>query len=110
VAAELVDVRAALGDKDDVQQFVHDALVAAGAHVSGVNPITIDTTHVSAALKDALNLGTNNVVIARFEPPATDGEELLTRTHPFVSGLASYVLDSRPVAIWSCSAMWCGQN
>ena len=31
---------------------------------------------------------------ARFRPPAGDGEELLTRTHPVVEGLASHVLDT----------------
>ena len=108
VAAELAEVRAALGDQNDVRRFVNDALVAAGAHVSGTDSITIDATHVGTAMKDALNLGTNNVLVVRFDPPAIDGEELLTRTHPIVSGLASYVLDCALDPLRSGPASRCG--
>ena len=93
VAEELGEVRAALGDQADVRRFVHDALTASGAHLSGTEPLSIDATHVNAALKDALNMPSSNTITVRFEPEAGDNEELLTRTHPIVSGLASYVLD-----------------
>lgn len=93
VAEELREVRAALGDQSDVNRFVRDALTASGAHVSGTESLTVDATHVSAALKDALNLSSTTTLTVRFEPPTGDNEELLTRTHPIVSGLASHVLD-----------------
>jgi len=93
VAAELAEVQAALGDQSDVRRFVQDVLVASGAHVAGVETISIDATHVSAALKDALSLPSSNILKVRFEPPVVEQEELLTRTHPIVAGLAAYVLD-----------------
>jgi hypothetical protein len=108
VAQELTEVRAALGDQSDVRRFVHDALTASGAHLSGGGPISIDATHVSVALRDALNLSSSNVVTVRFEPPAGDNEELLTRTHPMVSGLASYVLDCALDPLRNGPAARCG--
>lgn len=108
VAEELREVRAALGDQFDVRRFVHDALTASGAHLSGSEPLSIDATHVSAALKDALNLPTSNSLIVRFEPPAGDKEELLTRTHPVVAGLASYVLDCALDPLRNGPAARCG--
>lgn len=108
VAEELAEVRAALGDQSDVRRFVHDSLAASGAHLSGTEPLSVDATHVSAALKDALSLPRSNTLTVRFEPPSGENEELLTRTHPIVSGLASYVLDCALDSLRKGPAARCG--
>jgi len=94
VARELAAMQAALGATNDVRRFITDALQSSGAHVSGSAPISIDLTNTPIALRDAMNLGDTTAITARFEPPAGDKDLLLTRTHPAVSGLAAYVLDS----------------
>ena len=94
VARELAAMQAALGATNDVRRFITDALQSSGAHVAGSAPISIDLTNTPIALRDAMNLGDTTAITARFEPPATDKDLLLTRTHPAVSGLAAYVLDS----------------
>ena len=46
---------------------------------------------------------------ARFELPVQEDQVLLTRTHPFIEGLANYVIDTAldpqlegaPAAVWS---------
>lgn len=94
VARELSAMQAALGASDDVRRFVTDALQASGAHVAGAVPISIDLTNTPIALRDAMNLGDTTAITVRFEPPANDKDLVLARTHPAVSGLAAYVLDS----------------
>jgi len=94
VARELADMQTALGTTHDVRRFVTDALQSSGAHVAGSAPVSIDLTNTPIALRDAMNLGDTTAITARFEPPAPDHDLLLTRTHPAVSGLAAYVLDS----------------
>lgn len=90
VARELDAVRAALGAVGDVRRFVLDAVVAHGGTCKGTDPVHIALDEAPAALRDAV--GTTRLA-ARFDGPAHDGETLLTRAHPFVAGLAAYLLD-----------------
>jgi superfamily II DNA or RNA helicase len=94
VARELAAMQAALGATADVRRFVTDALQSSGAHITGSEPVTIELSNTPIALRDAMNLGEKTVVKARFNPPASEDELLLSRTHPTVSGLAAYVLDN----------------
>jgi hypothetical protein len=92
VARELAAVRAAIGSVDDVRRFVTDAVIAHGGACIGRDPARIRLHEAPAALRDAV--GGRSELVARFEGTPASGEVLLTRTHPFVSGLAAYVLDA----------------
>ncbi len=92
VAAELEQVRQAIGAGADVRRFLVDATTALGAHVvEQRGSMLIDLTETPVALRDAVGATT---LRARVEPPAGAGEILLSRTHPVVAGLARYVLDT----------------
>jgi superfamily II DNA or RNA helicase len=108
VAAELAEVREALGTSLDVRRFVCDAVTATGGHVNGTSPTMLDLTHVPSAAKDAMNVGATNSLVAAFEPPVAEGEVLLNRTHPLVSGLAAYVLDTALDPLRDGPAARCG--
>lgn len=92
VAAELARVREAIGAGADVRRFLIDATTAMGAHVvERDGSMQIDLSEASQALRDALGVTS---LRARVEPPAGEGEILLSRTHPVVGGLARHVLDT----------------
>jgi superfamily II DNA or RNA helicase len=92
VASELAAARAAVGSAADVAGFVRAAVTAHGGHVAPGprNSVQISLAHTPAALRDAV--GGLTSLSARFELPVRDGETYLSRTHPFVEGLASHVL------------------
>jgi hypothetical protein len=92
VARELKDVQDAIGSSTEVRTFVTDSLVALGAAVTGDGRVRIDLAGTPRGLRDAV--GADSVVRARFDLPIEDGELYLTRTAPFVDGLASYVMDT----------------
>jgi len=94
VARELEETRQAIGSAADVRRFLADALRAHGALVSGEDAVAVDLAEAPRALKDALGPGLPDRFRARFQLPVADGELHLTRTHPVVEGLASYVLDT----------------
>ncbi len=94
VAPELEAARAAVGSAEVVERFVADALRAHGATVSGADPLVADLAETPRALRDQLGLGERTELRARFELPVPDGVVYLSRTHPVVEGLASYVLDT----------------
>ena len=99
VAAELDAVRAAIGAGVDVAGFVAGALRAQGAVVEDrARPqaparLRIDLAETPRALRELLEAPAGTFV-ARFEPPAGDGEVYLQRTHPLVEALAAYTLDT----------------
>jgi superfamily II DNA or RNA helicase len=93
VAIELAEVRQALGTSLDVKRFVVDALTASGAHANGTTVVGLELGEVAVSLREAMGLDRTSIKV-RFEPPATESEILLTRTHPIVSGLAAHVLDT----------------
>ena len=93
VAIELAAARAAVGSAD-VAGFVTTAITAHGGHVTPGphGSLHVNLAHTPAALRDAV--GEIMTLQARFDLPVRDGETYLSRTHPFVEGLASYVLTS----------------
>jgi len=94
VVSELAAAEKATGGGVDVSRFVEEALGACGAAV-GRKPagrLAIDLADTSTALRDLLGAEKKGLV-ATFELPERDGETLLVRTHPFVEGLASHLLD-----------------
>jgi hypothetical protein len=97
VAQELQAVRAAIGSEMDVSEFTRMALAAHNAVVSGNGVVRIDLRDAPKALREAVGMaGTQDgaVLRARFSLPVQDGEIYLSRTHPFVAGLAGYIMDT----------------
>ena len=93
VARELNEARTSAGSADELRSFVRDALQAAGgtAKEKGTD-LVIDASKAARALRD--QLGDELEPIARFELPIPRGTLHLVRTHPMVSALAGYVMDS----------------
>lgn len=96
VARELAAVRAAIGAGVDVATFTAEALQAHGAHVNTdprTGTLDIDPAEIPRALKEALDVGQNRLKVC-FDRTGGDGAVYLTRTHPIVEGLATWVMDT----------------
>lgn len=110
VAAELEAMRSAIGSGVDVRRFTIEALTANSATISeaGTGSIQVDLRETPRALRDMLAL--NETFKARFELPVQQGEVYLSRTHPVVESLASYVMDTAldPLSTESSIARRCG--
>jgi Helicase conserved C-terminal domain len=92
VARELEAVRSAIGSEVEVSRFTERALQAHGATVSKNGCYQFDLSETPAALREALGNGTRAKV--RFSLPVKEDELYLQRTHPFVEGLAAYVMNT----------------
>jgi superfamily II DNA or RNA helicase len=92
VSRELAAAREAVGLGVDVASFTRAALESHGAAITGDGRFTADLRNTPRALRDMLGAGDS--FSARFEPPISGGELLLTRTHPLVEGLSSHVMDT----------------
>jgi superfamily II DNA or RNA helicase len=105
VAAELQASRRALGGPEDVARFTEDTLRALGAAVSVQGgALEADLRETPRALRDALGLDRPSLR-ARFNLPVGEDELYLSRTHPVVGALASFVLDTAldpqaPEGVW----------
>jgi hypothetical protein len=98
VAREWRAVREAIGTRVDVRRFVEEVVTAQGGFVAH-KPRHIEV-HLPnrAALREAAGEGGGKGIFdACFELPAPEGALYLTRTHPTVEGLASYVMDAAQV-------------
>lgn len=94
VARELRAVRSAVGSGVDVADFAKASLRAHGAVISVNGNVKIDLSEVPRAVKEAIGTNGTKHITAKFELPVKDGEVYLSRTHPFIEGLASYVMDT----------------
>jgi superfamily II DNA or RNA helicase len=95
VANELRAMREAIGSSADVERFVRQVLSASGATLQGAAPLSVDLAGTPRSLRDAVGaLSDQSEFRARFELPIGEEEVHLTRTSPFVEGLATYVLDA----------------
>ena len=93
VAAEIDNVRTAIGRSEDVDRFLTTVLQAANVPVrrSG-RAVTVNLdTQTPRALRQAI--GCDEPFTGRFDLPLPDGETYLGRTSPIVEGLASWTLD-----------------
>jgi ERCC4-related helicase len=106
VAQEMEAVRSAIGSGVDVSSFVHQALQAHGAVVSGTDTINVDLTETPRALRETLD--NRKKFKAGFNLPVEDGADYLTRTHPIVEGLASHVMNTALDRINEGKAKRCG--
>ncbi len=91
VFRELQSSREAIGRGADVARFVRLAVQAHGGTVHGEEVLRIDLAETPSGLRDAVGV---EHLDARFDGAPQHGQILLARTHPFVSGLAEYVLDT----------------
>ncbi len=101
VAAELKEIRNAIGSGVELPEFCANALTLYNARIRKPEPNTLeaDLSQIPARLKDSLEyaLGQGNLkdrMNFRFELPLQQGQRLLSRTHPFVESLANYVLET----------------
>jgi len=108
VQQELTAVQGAIGSGVEVERFVTEALKAYGAFVSssrGSHEVTL-SNEVPLVLRESLDNQTK--FKARFELPLNEGELLLSRTHPLVEGLATYVMDTALDPLGEGVARRCG--
>ncbi|MGB7124156.1 MAG: helicase-related protein [Thermoplasmata archaeon] len=93
VAREFKEATSAIGSSTDVERFTSDAFRMHRAVLSErAGATVIDLRATPRALRDAL--GGMETLAGRFQLPIGDGELYLSRTHPVVEGLASYVMDA----------------
>lgn len=95
VRAELDAVREAIGTGPTVKTFVTNVLHLAGVPC-GERPGALIEAEVSHETSRALRhaIGRDKPFCGRFDLPVDDGVIYLSRTHPIVEGLASYVLET----------------
>ena len=93
VAAELRNVRDAIGRGEDVARFVRIVLQAANVPVSENGGAF--AVHVNAETPRAFRqaIGRDESFEGRFDLPLLEGETYLGRTSPIVEGLAGWTLD-----------------
>ncbi|HEY9076219.1 MAG TPA: helicase-related protein [Anaerolineaceae bacterium] len=99
VAQELRAVQSAIGSGVDVADFTRRALVAFGAQAAGNDPLDINLSEASSALKDVLEQSSGFDFTPprfrfRFSQPVQEGERYLHRTHPFIEALANHTLET----------------
>ena len=95
VAAEVNEVRAALGAHGDLQAFLTRTLRALGSTVTiGPDGFTAVVATLPLGLRSSLPVGLHDPLPFRSQPPAGRGEAVIARTDPAVQAIARYVLES----------------
>ncbi len=92
VAQEWEAVRAAIGTHLDVERFMVEVVQAHGGAAARQNGHWVFTLPNKKALLEACN--EQKQFQARFTLPVADNVLYLSRTHPFVEGLATYIMDT----------------
>nr|MBP7620383.1 hypothetical protein [Gemmatimonadales bacterium] len=91
VAAELAAVREALGDGGDLREFVRAAVAAHGGRAAAKNgELVLDLAEAPRALREVFE--SRDHLALRFQLPVGEDEVHVTRTHPLVERLASFVV------------------
>jgi superfamily II DNA or RNA helicase len=94
-AAELAAIREAIGAGPTTKNFVEDVLHLAGVPLKQKRSGQIEVTlgkETPRALRNAI--GRDEPFVGRFELPVDERIIYLSRTHPIIEGLASYVLET----------------
>ena len=96
VRRELESVTSAIGSHAEVAAFTTEALRASGAVISPNGAVSFDLREVPRSLREAVGFMENESpsFTARFELPIKENQIYLSRTHPIVEGLASYVMET----------------
>lgn len=92
VQRELNEVRAAIGSGVDVLRFVKVSSETHRATFSGSDPYRIDFKESPRPLREVLRQP--DEIRVRFELPIEEGQLYLSRTHPLVEALSTYVMDT----------------
>ena len=95
VAAEVAEVRAALGAHGDLHQFLVRSLRALGSAVTGDGDgFTAVLATLPLGLRRSLPVTLQDPLPFVAEPPAPRGQAAIVRTDPAVRAIARYVLES----------------
>lgn len=93
VSEVISNIKNAIGNSEDVEQFTIDALRLHGAVVTkNSGAYSFDLEGLPRALREILSLDKKSRI--KFNLPVKDSEIYLNRTHPFVENLASYIIDN----------------
>jgi len=95
VMAEFLAVQQAIGTSVDVRRFLQTVIQTyGGGFVEDKHGTAkLDFTPLPEALRERLEPYPTKL-LARFELPLQGDEQLLTRTHPLVENIASYILET----------------
>ncbi|NLF64694.1 MAG: DEAD/DEAH box helicase [Chloroflexi bacterium] len=110
VAREWQAMREAIGTGIDVERFVTLAVTAHGGYVEQKNGnLELHLPRKASFREAVLGVGSDrDLVTARFEMPVSGDVLYLSRTHPFVEGLAGYVMDAALDPLLEGVAQRCG--
>ena len=110
VHEELEAVQNAIGSGVDVERFCREAISAHGGFIEGNGTLSVNLGDkvVSRSLIEALGLGNQQKFKARFSLPIQEGELYLTRTHPVVEGLSTFVMEGAFDPLLKSLAKRCG--
>jgi superfamily II DNA or RNA helicase len=92
VQRELNEVRAAIGSGVDVLRFVKVSSETHRATFSGSDPYRLNFKESPRPLREVLRQP--DEIKVRFELPIKEGQLYLSRTHPLVEALSTYVMDT----------------
>ena len=106
VQRELNEVRAAIGSGVDVLRFVKVASEAHRATFSGSDPYRLNFKESPRPLREVLRQP--DEIKVRFELPIKEGQLYLSRTHPLVEALSTYVMDTAFDNLSQGAAKRCG--
>jgi len=93
VEREIKAVRSAIGSGVDVALFVKQALLAHNAVVSENGTVHFDIREVPRSLREFIPVNSDEFT-ARFDPTGSKDSIYLSRTHPVVENIATYVMDT----------------
>lgn len=93
VAHEVAQIQSAIGSAADVDAFVTSSVKAfRGVITRQGGRCDIDLTEASRAVRESIR--STPKFAGRFQLPVSNDELYLSRTHPVIEGLATYVMDS----------------
>lgn len=98
VAAEVLEIREALGTNADIAGFVGASVRALGGVVNNTTKsdggLIVETGNLPPALQHAFTPAHNNPLTFHSDPPAPRKDAVLNRTDPDVAAIASFVLEA----------------
>ena len=107
VERELKAARTAIGSGVDVASFVKQALQVHNAVARENGTVHFDLREVPRSLRESIAINSDEFT-ARFDPTGGNDSIYLSRTHPLVEGLATYVMDTALDPIADGVAHRCG--
>jgi superfamily II DNA or RNA helicase len=108
VSLEMALAREAIGSGAELRRFVINTLKLHRGIILSEEPLHVKISECPQAMRDMMGLPDSKEFTARFDLPVKDGQLYLSRTHPLVEGLASYVMDTAFDALAESRARRCG--